>query len=508
MADRIINVLLIEDNRGDARLLGETLADGRGAQFELLHADRLSLGFEQLDKGNIDVVLLDLGLPDSQGFDTLTAVQKYAPDVPVVVLTGFDDDDFAMRAVREGAQDYLVKGFVEPELLTRSIRYAIERKQAADDLQKAEMRFRSVAQTAPDAILSIDHKGTVLFWNGGAENIFGYAEDEMLGESLTILMPEEIRERFAKRILHFDSEGGMNLLDRLIEWNGLRKNGEEFPVEVSWGIWEVDGEKFYSCIARDISERKRLEEEAVNARLLQTKLEKEKEIIELKDRFLSMMSHEIRVPLAIIQTSGDLLTHYFDRISEERRKELIQQVLDQIGQVTGLIDDMLLTSRIQSGKMKPYLEWLDLVWICRETLEQTKLIDNDVHRFELDCNAPDHHVMLDRKMLSHILNNFLSNAVKYSHDGGEVRLYLGHNSENVIFRVSDDGIGIPERDISKLFEPFHRAQNARDIKGTGLGLAIAKHYAELQGGSIQIESQENVGTTITAYLPLKPPTIT
>jgi len=191
IADRPINVLLIEDNPGYTELIRILFTKVKGIEFNLKCVNRLSHGLERLGEGNFDVVLLDLSLPDSKGLDTFFKVSDQAPRVAIIVLTITDDDTLAVKAVQAGAQDYLVKGQVDHNLLVRSIHYAIERhriqqelrQKTALKLQSSEARFRNVLEKNADGIIVVDNKGVVLFVNPAAEAMFGRRAEELLGES-------------------------------------------------------------------------------------------------------------------------------------------------------------------------------------------------------------------------------------------------------------------------------------------------------------------------------------
>ncbi len=181
MDSKTIRVLLIEDNPGDARLIREILAEAKGNQFEFERADRLSTGLECLAAGGVDVVLLDLGLPDSVGFDTFARVYVQVLEAPIIVLTGLADESLAVKAVREGAQDYLVKGQVDSDLLSRTIRYAIERKRAEEELRNSEERFRDLYENAPSAYFSVGVDGVICKCNRRAGELLRCAVEELVG---------------------------------------------------------------------------------------------------------------------------------------------------------------------------------------------------------------------------------------------------------------------------------------------------------------------------------------
>ncbi|MEW5747083.1 MAG: EAL domain-containing protein [Nitrospirota bacterium] len=253
------SILLIEDNRGDAELIRELLAD-RGSEYALTTADRLGPGLELLDREPFDIVLLDLGLPDSSGIDTLGRLQAKSPELPVIVMTGIADEECASQAIALGAQDYLVKGKIESDLLHRSILYAIERKKAEQALRESEERYRVITETAQDAIVTIDEESRIVLVNPAVERMFGYVRSELVGSSLTMLMPERLRRAHCTAVKRHIATGKRSLPWDAVEMPGLHRDGGEIPLEISYGEFVREGRRFFIGIVRDITERKRAEE--------------------------------------------------------------------------------------------------------------------------------------------------------------------------------------------------------------------------------------------------------
>src|SRR5579863_497154 len=196
-----IHVLLVEDNPGDARLFLELVRDTGAGRVKLEHVNRLSLALERLDSGNFDVVLLDLSLPDEQGLATLTRTHAHAPNIPIVVLTGLDDEALAVKAVRAGAQDYLVKGRVDGDLLVRSMRYATERARAVEALERREEHYRSLIENSLDLVSILNIDGTIRYASPSHERTLGYRVEEVVGKNVfDFLHPDDIeRVRAAAR---------------------------------------------------------------------------------------------------------------------------------------------------------------------------------------------------------------------------------------------------------------------------------------------------------------------
>ena len=255
-----IRALLVEDNPGDARLVRELLADAATAQVEIAVVATLGQALERLAERAPDVLLLDLSLPDSQGLETVSRARAAAPSIPILVLTGLNDEEVGIAAVREGAQDFLVKGRITGDALLRVMRYAIERKQAEERIRMSEERLRSFAETATDAVIAMAADGRILVFNRAAERMFGYPAETMIGGLLDPLIPEEYADRHRAALQRYLDTGQATILGRTVELKGRRRSGEIFPLELSVSVARAGEEITFGATIRDISERKRTED--------------------------------------------------------------------------------------------------------------------------------------------------------------------------------------------------------------------------------------------------------
>ncbi len=256
---RKVHVLLIEDNPADVRLVREMLSDTEGGtSFELQHADRLSTGLPLIAQGPVDIVLLDLSLPDSQGLSTIERAYHQAPNLPIVVLTGLDDEQLAIQAVQRGAQDYLVKTYVHVRMLSRVMHYAIERKQAERQIRIAEERYRTIFENSAVAITVTDEEERIISWNKFAEKLFGMDYNDLYLKPVRSLYPDE--EWTKIRSYNVRQKGIQDHLDTRM----LRKSGELIDVDISITVLkDVDGKITGAIgITRDLTERKRAAREA------------------------------------------------------------------------------------------------------------------------------------------------------------------------------------------------------------------------------------------------------
>jgi signal transduction histidine kinase len=378
-----VKILLIEDSLAEARLLQEFLRPAKSNEFNLVHVKRLAEALQEISQNTYDLILLDLTLPDSQGLASLATLINYAPNLPIVVLTNTNDDELALEAVRWGAQDYLVKRQVKAEVLIRSLRHAIERKQALETLR------------------AVNH-------------------------TLEIRVQEQTDE-----------------------------------------------------------------------------LVKVQELNQSKSEFVSMLSHDIRNPLNTILLVAGLLQNSDDKLSKEKKLSHFQLMRSAIKNVAQLLDEVMFIGKADAGKLSFEPVSIDLDSFCHQLVEEARLSIDEKHItiiFSSFCKIGE--ALFDENLLRHILGNLISNAIKYSPSNSTVRFDLIGQEKTVIFRIQDEGIGIPEEDQQQLFQPFHRATNVSGIPGNGLGLAIVRKCVETHGGKISVHSEVGVGTTFTVTLPL------
>ncbi len=256
MEENHIQLLLIEDNPGDARLIREALREARGDRFDLEQADRLATGLARLDEGGLQLVLLDLSLPDSQGMDTVARTHAQAPDVPIVVLTGLDDEALALRALETGAQDYLVKGDVDGRTLRRAIRYAIERQQARTAFRQSEASFRRLFANNPLPMWVYDLQ-TLRFLevNDAAVDHYGYSRGEFLGMTIADIRPSDDLPVLLENLKQARPE-----LQHSGPWRHRRKDGTLIDVAIASHLFDFAGRQAALVVAEDITERKQAEE--------------------------------------------------------------------------------------------------------------------------------------------------------------------------------------------------------------------------------------------------------
>jgi len=345
-----------------------------------------------------------------------------------------------------------------------------------------------------DALIVISTEGNIITVNNASCAMLKYEEDELIGQPFkNIYVKEELPFNEAQ----FDNLI-QNACDSYFEATYLAKDGSKIPVSFSSSLLLDDNEEIQGivCVAQDITERKQAEVGIKNA------LEKEKQLGELKSRFVTMASHEFRTPLATILSSTELLEHYSHKWSEEKKLNHLQRIQASVKYMTGLLNDVLLIGKAEAGKLEFKPTRLNLAKFCKHITEEVQAVAGTNHIIAFSSVGQSNDVLMDEKLLQHILTNLLTNAVKYSPQGGTVLFNLICDREVAVFSIQDRGIGIPLEDQEKLFESFHRATNVSTIPGTGLGLAIVKKSVDLHGGKITVKSAVGVGTTFTVTLPL------
>jgi PAS domain S-box-containing protein len=351
-----------------------------------------------------------------------------------------------------------------------------------------------------DAVISTDTDLIIQSWNPAAEIIYGWTAAEAVGKPTAELLKPEFSDLTRAEVLAQLKASG--------HWQGQtahqRKDGSRIYLQASTSyVYDKTGRHIgVVAVNRDITDLLTAQQERQEAAELRIQIQKQAELMRLKESFISIVSHEFRTPLTVIMASAELMLNYFEKMPSERRLKHINVILEQSQFMAGLLEDVLTINKARAGRLEFNPVPIDLAAFFQETLERIRGVDNNKHQFVFTSEGNLSHVPMDIKLLQHILVNLLSNAVKYSPDGGEVRLDVMRQGDEIVFRVSDQGIGIPPESLPQLYEPFFRANNTGTIGGTGLGMAIVKESVDLHQGTIQYESEVEVGTTVTVRLPV------
>lgn len=366
------------------------------------------------------------------------------------------------------------------------------RKQSEEEIRK----LSRAVETSPAGILLATLDGTITYVNPGLVKMGQYtSQADFAGKNIYEFTNDTGQKILSTEIMPALTRGEM--------WSGETKvkkaSGEFFPIEIICAIIhdEYNQPQYILATFYDITHRKEAELEIKNA------LAKEKELNELKSKFVSMVSHEFRTPLAAILSSSDLLELYWDKWTVEKRNSLLAKIKRSIKNLIEILNDVTEINRADSGKVAFNYEEIDLVHYIEELIEELKVGNEDaplIHFAKYDSSI---FLKTDKKLLRQVFVNLISNAIKYTPKEKNVYISVKQTSGQIFFSVKDEGIGIPEEDFNILFEPFMRSKNTGKIKGTGLGLSILKRALDLLDAKIDFESKVDVGSTFNVYIPTK-----
>jgi len=384
----------------------------------------------------------------------------------------------------------------------------------------------TIIQYASEGILVVNSKGEIVRINPSALRMFGYQFDEINGQRIEVLIPKRFATDHVNKRENYSNQPRSRAMGANVELFALRKDGSEFPVEISLTPYSNLNDRFVIAFIIDITLRKQSEEKLKNyseelekqvknrtlileeaiEELEKTKKElhnsliKEKELNELKTRFVSMASHEFRTPLTTMLSSLSLITKYAEQNDKVNQTKHTNRIKDSIHNLTDILNDFLSLSKLEEGKINNMPENFNIHDFISEVCSEMQSFASNGQKINY-IHQGNSMVLLDKKLLKNVLFNLISNAVKFSPEKGDIEIDSHVLNSTIKISVKDHGIGIPANDQKHLFERFYRANNATHIQGTGLGLSIVAKYAELINGTIHFDSKENQGTKFTIIIP-------
>jgi two-component system, LuxR family, sensor kinase FixL len=389
--------------------------------------------------------------------------------------------------------------------------------------------LKAIIDNAIDGIITIDDRGKIESINPAACKLFQYTPPEVIGNNVSMLMPPPDREQHDEYINRYQRTGVPHIIGIGREVTGLRKDGTRFPFRLGVSEVQYSGRKIYTGFIHDLSREKEAEqalkeyaaqlEELVEQRTVSLKstvtelqlakeevslsLEKEKELSQLKSRFVSMASHEFRTPLSAIQLSASLVDKYALPYDNENIRKHVAKIKNAVGNLTTILNDFLSLEKLEAGKVEPVFHEFDLVKLSEEITEEMQMIAKQNQNIIYQHTGTNSMVKLDQNLLKNCVINLIANAIKYSGENTFIEFNTEINDNNCTVTIKDNGIGIPETDQRHLFEAFFRANNTGTIPGTGLGLNIVARYTDLMNGKIHFKSNINQGTLFTIIFPIQ-----
>lgn len=499
-----LNGIITSWNAGATRIFGYEAEEAVGHPISLLawpgEEEQMKLLLEKLRRGEY--------------VDHFEVARKHKSGAKIIVslsLSPIVDDKGTVIGIAKIARDITARKAAEQELAENDARLQMLTEQGAKAHAEAlaERRFRELIENAPDAILQVDSKGSILIANRTSEYLFGYSREELMEGNVDMLVPEADRGNHAAHRSAFAAAGRSRPMGQGLELYARRKDGSQFPVEISLSPVRTENGVNVTAVIRDVTERKLIEQRVRTLQEsymteLETRQKEAERMSQLKSEFVASISHELRTPLHTIIGFTELLEEEAERSFQEKHRRFLRHIHRDSEQLLSLINDVLDLSRIEAGGLNLRTESLSLRTVVSETLTSIRPYAESRTVSVREGDSLDVRVVADPVRLRQILYNLLSNGAKFTEPGGEVRVDAAVDGGFVQITVADTGVGIAPEECKRIFDKFYQVgltpMGIRE--GTGLGLAICKQLVEMQGGKIWAESEPGNGSRFHFTLPM------
>ncbi len=487
------NILVIDDEQimrdGCSRILSK---DG----WSVISAENGSQGLEEIKSHHedLDVILLDLMMPGISGMEVLDRIRTIDPNLLVIVITGYATVESAVEAMKKGAYDFIPKPFT-PDQLRIVVKRALERRalqkeaeflrkereRSLRDIATEKSKIKTIINCMGDGVLVCDRDSCIVLSNPAASRMLKAAETCLLGNDISQCnLPQELSSTIA------ESLGTKDMSHTSVSQElGVGEPAEIFlrahTAPVRNDIGEVMGSV---TVLQDISHLKELDK--------------------MKSEFIAMVTHELRAPIAAVEQQLTVILNKMAGEVTEKQEQLLSRAKERTKGLLDLIKDLLDLSKIEAGKMVQYKEPLSLQEVIQRVVDLMKVeAENKKIDLQFSDSTKVSLILADRTSMEGIFTNLISNAIKYTPEGGKVWVNLAEEGGFVKATVSDTGIGLKKEDLPRIFDKFYRVKTTqtRQIVGTGLGLSIVKSIVDAHLGSITVDSEEGGGTTFTVLLP-------
>lgn len=527
-------LLVIDDCVEDRAIYRQYLLKDPHQSYRILEADSAEEGLLLCQKNACDLILLDLQLPQMDGWEFLDELRQQSSSLPVIILTGHGSEAIAVKAMKKGARDYLAKAHLKPDVLQLTIRNTLERSQLEKQLRKTQERQRMIAMMSLRIRQSLELKQILQTAVMEVQNllecdyaaIYRFAWDECDRNEVERILTGEFPQnskQFCYRSKNTDNialiceakfkpccENKLNAIESETNLEiPITLNTGEQTEQLPWGFllihhcsqkrqWQIEEIE----ILRQVSVQLALAiQQAELLEKTRVALKEEQKLNAFKSKIVATVSHEYRTPLATILAAASTLKQHGETLKPAKQERFLHLIENKARHMSRLVDDILCIDRIKRKKVefKPVL--IELMSFFANLIQEHQEKASDLCELDLSFSGNLNDFHGDRGMLEQIFDNLISNAIKYSPNGGKIELSLTGKKNEVLFAIRDRGIGIPPEEQDVIFQSFRRGSNVDTIPGTGLGLSIAKTQIELHHGEISLNSQLGCGTEIIVMLP-------